>query len=100
LGQSEAAAELKRLYATSGVTGVYRWHIAQDSDSSKPGYNPEDAAVNYALLGDKDRAFLWLEKAYQQHASSLADLKWGPEFDSLRADPRYADLVRRIGFSQ
>jgi hypothetical protein len=79
---------------------VYRWYIAQESDPSKPGYNPPEVAANYALLGDKDHAFLWLEKAYQQHASSLAELKSEPDVDNLRSDPRYLDLLRRIGFPQ
>jgi eukaryotic-like serine/threonine-protein kinase len=100
LGQPEAAAELKRVYATSGIQGVYRWYIAQDSDSSKQGYNPYDVAMNYALLGDKNDAFLWLEKVYEQHSGSLAELEHDAAFDNLRSDPRYADLLRRIGFPE
>ena len=99
-GQPEAAAELKKVYATSGMKGVHQRSIAQDSDSAKPGYNPAGVAENYALLGDKDNAFRWLEKAYQQHASELIFLKVDPEWDGLRSDPRYADLIHRIGFPQ
>jgi len=99
-GQPEVAAELKRVYATSGIKGVRQWFIKQDSDSAKPGYSPAGVAANYALLGDKDNAFLWLEKAYQQHASELIFLKVDPEWDGLRSDARYADLLRRIGFPQ
>ena len=99
-GRPEVAAELKRVYATSGTKGVYLWSIAQNSDPAKPGYNPAIVAKNYALLWDKDNAFAWLEKAYQQKASELIFLKSDPEWDNLRPDPRYADLVRRIGFPQ
>jgi len=99
-GRSDAAAELKRVYATSGIKGVRQWFIKQDSDPAKPAYSPIAVAENYALLGDKDNAFLWLEKAYEQRASELIFLKVGPESDSLRSDPRYADLLRRIGFPQ
>jgi serine/threonine protein kinase/tetratricopeptide (TPR) repeat protein len=98
--QPEVAAELKQAYANAGMKGVYRWFIARDSDPSKPAYEPLGAAANYALLGDKDDAFVWLEKAYQQHAGGLINLRVDPAFDSLRSDPRYADLVRRIGFPQ
>ena len=98
--QPEVAAELKQVYATGGIKGVYRWYIVRDSDPAKPDYNPLGAASNYALLGAKDDAFLWLEKAYQQHAGGLMDLKVDPAFDSLRSDPRYADLIKRIGFPQ
>ncbi|MGD1211873.1 MAG: protein kinase [Candidatus Acidiferrales bacterium] len=99
-GQSDAAAELKRVYAASGIKGVRQWFIKQDSDPTKPGYSPTDVAENYALLGDKDNAFLWLEKAYQQRASELIFLKVNSEWENLRSDPRYADLLRRIGFPQ
>jgi TolB-like protein/Tfp pilus assembly protein PilF len=99
-GLPEMAAELKRVYATSGTKGVRLWSIAQDSDPAKPGYSPATVAENYALLGDKDNAFAWLEKAYQRKASELIFLKSEPRWDNLRSDPRYADLVRRIGFPQ
>jgi eukaryotic-like serine/threonine-protein kinase len=97
-GAPEAAAELKRAYASGGVKGVVRWDIAQDDDPSKSGYDPADVARDYAFLGDENSAFAWLEKAYQQHSSNLITLKVAPDFDSLRSDPRYAALVKRIGF--
>ena len=99
-GQPEMAAELKRIYATSGIKGVHQWSVTQGRDPAKPGYNPARVAANYALLGDKDNAFRWLEKAYEQRASELIFLKVDPAWDSLRSDPRYADLIRRIGFPQ
>jgi TolB-like protein/predicted Ser/Thr protein kinase len=99
-GQSEQATELKRVYASSGIKGVRQWLITQESDPAKPAYRPTDVAVNYALMGDKDHAFLWLEKAYQQRASELIFLKSDLEWENLRSDPRYDDLLRRIGFPQ
>jgi hypothetical protein len=54
--------------------------------------------INFISLGDREQAFTWLEKAYQEHSSMLIWLKVEPRFDSLRDDPRYRDLVRRIGF--
>jgi TolB-like protein/Tfp pilus assembly protein PilF len=99
-GQSEEAAELKRVYATSGIKGARQWFIVQQSDPAKPGYSPASVAKNYASQGDKDNAFAWLERAYQQHASELIFLKSDTGWDNLRSDPRYADLVRRIGFPQ
>jgi hypothetical protein len=50
----------------------------------------------YAQPGDKDRAFEWLEKAYQERSSGMSDLKVRPAFESLRPDPRCAALLRRI----
>ena len=54
-------------------------------------------AIIYGGLGDKDRAFQWLERSYQDHANELSQLKFDPLLDNLRSDPRFTDLVRRVG---
>jgi eukaryotic-like serine/threonine-protein kinase len=54
-------------------------------------------AVVYALLHDADQTFVWLEEAYKQHDLFLVALNVYPEFDSVHADPRFQDLVRRVG---
>ena len=51
----------------------------------------------YIGLGDKDEAFAWLEKAYQERSNHIAFFKVSPTVDSLRSDPRFTDLLRRIG---
>jgi serine/threonine protein kinase/Flp pilus assembly protein TadD len=53
----------------------------------------------YAGLGDKDQAFAWLERDFQQHSGRLPDMTWRFGFEDLRSDPRYADLVRRMGLT-
>jgi len=59
------------------------------------------ALVNlYIGLGDKDKAFEWLEKAFQERSNYVAYLKVFPIADPLRSDPRYADLLRRVGLPQ
>jgi TolB-like protein/predicted Ser/Thr protein kinase len=54
----------------------------------------------YAELGDKDHAFEWINTAYQEHGHLLYGLRTDFTLDSLRSDPRYAELVRKIGFPQ
>jgi tetratricopeptide (TPR) repeat protein len=54
----------------------------------------------YAGLGDKDKAFEWLEKAYQERSDSLAWFRFDPESKSFRADPRFGALMRKIGFTE
>lgn len=61
---------------------------------------PTAVAWVYIGLGDKDKAFVWLEKAYQEHSYYIAYLKANPIADSLHSDPRFADLVRRVGLPQ
>ena len=53
----------------------------------------------YAGLGEQDKAFEWLEKAYKDREGRMTILKFAPEFDSLRSDPRYAELIRRVGLA-
>jgi len=59
---------------------------------------PVQIAELYSDLGDKEHAFQWLDTAYQEHDTSLTSLRTDFTFDSLRSDPRYAELVRKIGF--
>jgi tetratricopeptide (TPR) repeat protein len=57
----------------------------------------QDVASVYAGLGDKEQAFAWLEKGFQDHSGRLGRTGWEPLWDSLRSDPRLADLQRRMG---
>jgi tetratricopeptide (TPR) repeat protein len=64
---------------------------------SKQRYvSPMDFAVVHAGLGDADSTFQWLEKAYQTRATRIHELPQ-PYYENLRSDPRYADLMKRIG---
>ena len=58
----------------------------------------QDLAAVYAGLGDKDQAFAWLEKDFQARSGLLPRIRWYVPYESLRSDPRYADLLRRMGF--
>ncbi|MBA3601199.1 MAG: hypothetical protein H0W45_08195, partial [Acidobacteria bacterium] len=57
-------------------------------------------ATIYAGLGDKDRALKWLDTAYNDRQNLLIFLKHDARLDNLRGDPRFQDLLRRVGFSQ
>jgi hypothetical protein len=56
--------------------------------------------VIYVQLNDKDRAFEWLQKAYEGHEHDLVFANAWPLFDNLRSDPCYQELVRRVGLPQ
>jgi TolB-like protein/Tfp pilus assembly protein PilF/predicted Ser/Thr protein kinase len=57
-------------------------------------------AYDYAALGDKDQTFYWLEKAYSEKAGSLEYIKVARQMDAFRSDPRYIDLLKRMGLPQ
>ena len=67
---------------------------------SKQSYvSPYDLAILYTGLGDKDNALAQLSKAYDDRAGWMIYLKVEPQFDPLRPDPRFQELIRKIGLS-
>ncbi len=92
----------KEIYKRAGVQAVRRWVVEQREQRIARG-EPLAArtlnhlAAEYAELGDKERAFACLEKAYQEHDPWLPMDMAAPRFDPLRSDPRFQDLLRRIG---
>jgi hypothetical protein len=64
------------------------------------GYVPAGAFLNaYLGLGDNDEAFVWFERARQEQSNVLKLIKVFPPFDPVRSDPRFQDLVRRVGLN-
>jgi hypothetical protein len=61
---------------------------------------PVHLARQYASLGEKDLAMAWLEKAYTEHSYALLDIRCWREFDVLRSDQRFQNLLRRMNFPQ
>ena len=59
---------------------------------------PARIAIVHAALGDRDAAFEWLERAYQEHRETLLNIKLYPWFDPLRSDTRFQVLLERLGF--
>ena len=56
--------------------------------------------VGYIGIGDKEQAFVWLDREYAEHSVGLTSLKVHPLYDPLRSDPRFQDLMRRVGLAQ
>jgi TolB-like protein/Tfp pilus assembly protein PilF len=72
---------------------------ALDEQAQRGHVPPYHYAIVHAGLGEKDRAFEWLERAFAKRAVDLFTLKVEPMFDSLRADPRFTDLLQRVGLA-
>jgi len=91
---------LGNAYALGGKTSKALGVLDGLKELSKKRYvSPVDMAVVYTGLGDRNSAFQWLEKAYQERAMRIQELP-DATFDSLRPDPRFGDLMRRIGLPQ
>ncbi len=97
-GNTEILASLYYALAVTGRQNEARKGLEKLKQLSKRTYvSPHVMAVIYTGLGDKEQAFAWLEREYEEHDRELLSLKMMPFFDPLRSDPRYQDLVRRIG---
>jgi eukaryotic-like serine/threonine-protein kinase len=94
-GREVRAEELREIFEKSGYNGVMR-KFAKDCDASRYYYC---AAQYHAMLGEKEAAFAALEQA-SAAGSHVDELETDPAFDNLRSDPRFADLLRRIGLPQ
>jgi len=95
------ASGLGWIYAVSGRRKDAE-RVIEDFNtlSSRTSVDPYWLAAIYSGLRDKERAFEFLEKSYRQHSANLAYLKPDPFWDTLRSDPRYVDLLRRMGLPQ
>jgi TolB-like protein/Tfp pilus assembly protein PilF len=70
-----------------------------ESDSAESYIPATSIALIYAGLGENDQAFAWLDKAYHEHAFQLQWLTIEPRWDSLKTDPRFAEIVKKVGLS-
>jgi hypothetical protein len=94
-GHEGRARELRQIFEKSGYTG----YLGKDVKDNDAAGDPYEAAADYAMLGEKDAALAALEKAFVSR-EGIVDIYVNPRFDNLRSDPRFADLLRRIGFPQ
>jgi len=91
-------AALGHAYAVAGNRREAEKVLQTLSERAKKSYvSPFDVALIYAALGEKDKAFALLDKAVAEHSTFLVYTKWEPRLDPLRSDPRFQDLLKRIG---
>jgi len=91
-GSQEILQRLRKAYEISGQAGYlkkYRELVKQE---------PYGMAMINGRLGEKTEALRWLDKAYEERSGWLTYLKVDPEFDNLHSDPRFQELLRKMGF--
>jgi TolB-like protein/Tfp pilus assembly protein PilF len=97
MGLGDKSQPGARAYATAGCNGFLRLRIDIESDAGKMDfYFPYQVAQDYARMGDREKAFYWLNRCHQEGAG-MNFARFDPAFDSLHSDPRFADLLRRMG---
>jgi DNA-binding winged helix-turn-helix (wHTH) protein/TolB-like protein/tetratricopeptide (TPR) repeat protein len=90
---------LGHVYAASGNLRQAREVLQDLEDRGGQEYVPSYAiALVYAGLGDNDRAFTWLEKAYEDRSTAMVFLSMDPELSSLHSDPRFEKLSQKVNF--
>jgi len=100
-GSPAVIGTLVGAYAQSGRRTEALRLVDELKRRQRRNYVPAEAFVDaYLGLGERDQAFAWLERAYQEHSGILQLLKVHPPFDPLRGDPRFAELVRRVGLDK
>ena len=96
-GNPEIEANLAHAYAVSRRAAEAGKILDQLLARSTSSYvSPFDIAIVYAGLGDRDQAFAWLEKAFDERTRTMLSLKVNARLDPLRSDPRFASLMRRV----
>ena len=92
-------AKLGQVYGFAGRRDDAEKVLAELKELSKQRRRviPALFAIVYIGLGEKDQAFAWLEKSYQERERSMVLLKTSPTYEALHSDPRCADMLRRIG---
>ena len=99
--ESDFANALERGFRSAGWRGAVTKGIEIRQAQRRTGYySAYMIATLYAELGDKDQAFRWLNTAYQERDVNLRRLKTDFLLDPLRSDPRFAELVRKVGLPQ
>ncbi len=95
------AAAFEEGFRSAGWKGAMAAGADNFEARRKTGYgSPFFIARFYADMGDKDKAFEWLDLAFREHDRLLTDLNVSPGFDNVRSDPHFTELVRKIGLTK
>ena len=92
----ESVAEIKAAYKTSGIRAFWSKQIELNASRRGPTLDSFDVASIYALAGQNSKALAYLEKAWEERDPKMGFIRVLPELASLRAEPKFQDLVQRM----
>jgi TolB-like protein/DNA-binding winged helix-turn-helix (wHTH) protein len=98
-GQPQHGVAMERAFQTGGHAAVVRLNLNYELQERKEGRyaSAMSIAEDYALLGDADSSFKWIEEAYKDHSSSMPYITTHSEFRALRGDPRFRYWLQTLG---
>ncbi len=100
-GSTKVEAGLGIVQARAGNKGEAEKIIAKLlRNADTKNVSPQDIALIYSAIGDREKAFEWLEKSYEERTPWLIELNIDPVFDAIRDDPRFHDLAKRVGLDK
>lgn len=89
---------VKDVYNRSGMKGLWDWLIESELKKSNP--EPVLLAVEYTIIGKKEEALDWLEKAFENPPPGFAGLNNNPDLDDLSSEPRFQAIIKKMGLSE
>jgi hypothetical protein len=90
---------LRQSYDQAGIRGYWKSLLGLLKDYARRGEQWYlEIAVLHVRLGEKEQAYEWLERGHSARAPAMIWLKTEPSLEAIRAEPRFTDLMRRVGF--
>jgi len=102
-GRTAEVMAWKEAYDAAGVGGYYHKRLDLEMAQAQQDltrYSLYHVAALYAELGEKEKSLEWLQKAFEERPYGLIFLKIDPAFDNIRSDPRFVELMKRVGLPQ
>jgi adenylate cyclase len=88
-------------YSRAGFMETLRaWAKYWEAGVQDGSVQPTSVAMLYARIGEKDKAMQYLEQGFREHTRAIVNLKAEPQLDNLRSDPRFQDLIKRMGLPE
>ena len=98
MGGKAVVARLRQANVTGGADRYWRTMLVLHNEGGRgPAADPIHLATIYAKLGEPDKAIAHLQRAFAQHSGDMIFINVEPSFDPIREDPRFQEIVRRVG---